>query len=246
VSATRHLAQQVQDGVVKALDPVAAYKRQDRGISAVNFFIVAPPLFVTTPQRPDPLKQPRRGALMPAVLTEVGSITLAAEHDLLLSPMGQAAAAQGIGDGLRNYFTDRPLAVRYDANVAGGEAGAASTAVPGAGPPFWAPVMPSDALTAGIPVRLTNTGTATWPADLHLVAGWAASDEPYLRLAPDRLSSLRNTIPALAPGESVEFSLLTPAPNGSARQILWITLAKAQASLTDLGSPPLQLASKGP
>src|SRR4029079_3164993 len=96
VSATQHLAQQVQDGGVAAMDPVASYERQDRGISAVNLFIVAPPLFVPTPERPDPVMQPRRGALEPAVLTEVGSIALAAEQDLLLSPAGQAAAAEGI------------------------------------------------------------------------------------------------------------------------------------------------------
>ena len=246
VSSSQHLAQQVQDGVVAALDPVAAYQRHDRGISATNFFIVAPPLFVTTPQRPDPLKQPRRGALMPAVLTEVGSITLAAEHDLLLSAKGHAAAAQGIADGLAAYFGDRPLAVRYDAMLAGGEAGVPPAAVPGLGPPFWAPVLPSDASTAGIPVRLTNTGTVAWPANLKVLAGWAASDEPYLRVAPKALTALPGPVPTLAPGESVELHLLPPPPAGSARQVLWISLANAQGSVTDLGSPPLQLATQGP
>ena len=69
------LAQAIQDGVVAAMDGVADYERQDRGIQAHNLFIVAPPLLETTPDRPDPRKQPTRGALMPAVLTEVGSIT---------------------------------------------------------------------------------------------------------------------------------------------------------------------------
>ncbi|MEX0625385.1 MAG: N-acetylmuramoyl-L-alanine amidase, partial [Chloroflexota bacterium] len=89
-TATQRLAQAMQDDVVNSLDPLASYERQDRGISAVNFYIVAPPLFETTPDRPDPVKQPTRGALMPAVLSEVGSITLPAEHDLLLTPAGQA------------------------------------------------------------------------------------------------------------------------------------------------------------
>jgi N-acetylmuramoyl-L-alanine amidase len=246
VGVTKHLAQHVQDGVVAALNPVAAYKRQDRGISAVNFFIVAPPLFMTTPDRPDPLKQPRRGALMPAILTEVGSITLAAEHDLLQSPAGQAAAAQGIAKGLEAHFGDRPLAVRYDASVAGGEAGVAPVTVLGTGPPFWAPVLPPEAMTAGIAVRLTNTGTVAWPADLRLLGGWTASDEPYLRVAPTALASLGVAIPGLAPGESVELHLLPVAPAGGARQVLWISLANSQGSLADLGSPPLQLASKSP
>jgi hypothetical protein len=232
--------------VVSALDPVATYQRQDRGISATNFFIVAPPLFVTTPQRPDPLKQPRRGALMPAVLTEVGSISLAAEHDLLLSAKGQAVAAQGIADGLAAYFSDRPLTVRYDAMLAGGEAGAAPPAVPGDGPPFWAPVLPSDASTAGIFVRLTNTGTAAWPANLQLLAGWSASDEPYLRIAPAASTPLQAAVPILAPGESVELHLQPGAPTGTGRQVLWISLADARGSITQLGSPPLQLATKGP
>ena len=43
VSATEQLAQQVQDGVVSTMDAAATYERQDRGIGAVNFFIVAPP-----------------------------------------------------------------------------------------------------------------------------------------------------------------------------------------------------------
>jgi len=244
VSATQHLAQQVQDGVVSALDNAAPYDRQDRGISAVNFFIVAPPLFVTTPDRPDPVKQPRRGALMPAVLTEIGSITLAAEHDLLLTPAGQAAAAQGIATALAAYFNDRPLAVRYDASLPGGTAGAAPRAVSGDGPPFWAPVVDPPALTADTTFRLTNTGTAAWPAGLRLLAGWVVSDDPYLRVAPAMLEPLDVDIPALLAGESVELRVALSPPAGTARQVVWITLADGASSLADLGSPPLQLATR--
>jgi N-acetylmuramoyl-L-alanine amidase len=244
VSATQRLAQHVQDGVVAALEPIANYERQDRGISATNFFIVAPPLFVTTPERPDPAKQPTRGALMPAVLTEVGSITLAAEHDLLLSPEGQTAAAQGIATGLEHYFADRPLAVRFDALIPGGEAGRLATAVEGSGPPFWAAGIGLAELSAGLPVRLTNTGTEAWPGDLRLMAGPAVSAEPYLRQEPDALLDLGITIPPLAPGESVVLLVKMDVPAGE-REMLWISLATGAGPLSDLGSAPLQLAIEG-
>ncbi len=246
VSATQGLAQEVQAGVVAAMDAAATYDRQDRGISAVNFFIVAPPLFVATPDRPDPITQPRRGALMPAILTEVGSITLSAEQDLLLSPPGQATTAQGIANALGAYFTHRPLAIRYDAELAGGTAGTLPTLVPGAGPLFWAPLLPADALAAGVPVRLTNSGTVAWPAGLQLFAGWEPSDEPYLRTAPPALDPSGVQIPALAPGESVHLRLVPPAPTGTARQILWIDLGNSTTSLAEIGSPALQLATGAP
>jgi len=242
-TATQQLAQLVQDGVVAALDPVATYDRQDRGISAVNLYIVAPPLFVPTPERPDPLKQPTRGALQPAILTEVGSITLAAEQDLLLTPAGQAAAAQGIANALAAYFNARPLAVRYDALLSGGGAGVAPQAVAGEGPPFWSPVLAPSALTADTTFRITNTGIATWPANLRLMVGWIASDEPYLRDAPATLEPLDVEVPPLRAGESVELRVLLTAPSGAARQIAWITLADGAASFADLGSPAFQIAT---
>lgn len=244
LAATQRLAQLVQNGVIAALDPVATYERQDRGISAVNLFIVAPPLFELTPERPDVRKQPTRGALMPAILTEVGFITQPAEQDLLLSPAGQAAAAQGIATALAAYFADRPLAVRFDALLPGGSAGLAPQAVPGGGPPFWAPVLDAHALSAGTAFRLTNTGTQTWPAGLSLLAGWVASDDPYLRLAPETLVPLEVDVPVLLPGQSVELRLPLAPPAGTARQIAWITLADGASSLADLGSPPLQVATE--
>ncbi len=245
VSATKLLAQQVQDGVVAAMRPVAAYARQDRGISAVNLFIVAPPLFVTTPDRPDPVKQPARGALLPAILTEVGSISLAAEQDLLLAAAGQTAAAQGIANGLGAYFGARALAVRYDARLPGGAAGAVPDPVGGTGPPYWLPGLRRAELAAGLRVRLTNTGTDTWPASLRLLGGWEASDQPYLRLAPDGLTDFGTHVPPLAPGESVELVVHMTVPV-SERGVLWITLANGSVPLTDLGSAALQLATSGP
>ena len=243
VSATEGLAQQVQDGVVSALAGAASYERHDRGISAVNFFIVAPPLFVTTPDRPDPVKQPRRGALMPAILTEIGSITLAAEHDLLLSAAGQTAAAQGIADALGAYFKDRRLAVRYDAELPGGTAGDQPGAVDGDGPPFWGPAVDPATLGTGIRLRLTNTGSEPWPSGLQLLIGWQASDEPYLRVSPADLAPLASDMPALRPGESVELLVPMVAPTGGVRQVAWITLSNGSRALTEIGSPPLQLAN---
>jgi len=245
VSAAQHLAQQVQDGVVAALQPVASYERQDRGISAVNYFIIAPPLFETTPERPDPRKQPTRGPLMPAVLTEVGYITLPAEQDLLLSPVGQAAAAQGIANAMAAYFAVRPLAVRFDALIPGGEAGQVATAVGGSGPPFWVAGIRRAELGLGIPLRLTNTGTTPWPSGLRLVSGWEGSAEPYLRAAPAELSDLEPSVPPLAPGESVVLRVPINVPV-SERGVLWITLRAASGTLSDFGSPPLQLATEGP
>ena len=244
-AATQRLAQLVQNGIVAAIHPVAAYDRQDRGISAVNLFIVAPPLFVTTPDRLDPAKQPTRGALMPSILTEVGSITLAAEQDLLLSAPGQAAAAQGIANALSAYFGARPLAVRYDASLPGGAGGTVPQAVDGSGPPYWLPGLGRAELATGLTVRLTNTGTNSWPTGLGLLAGWEVSDQPYLRRAPEILNDLGVKVPPLAPGESVVLILPMTAPE-SERSVLWLTLATGGVAMTDLGSAPLQLAITGP
>lgn len=244
-TASQRLAQLVQDGVVAAIDPVAGYERQDRGISAVNLYIVAPPLFVTTPDRPDPLKQPTRGALMPAILTEVGSITLPAEEDLLLSAQGQAAAAQGIANALGAYFADRPLAVRYDALLPGGAAGTVADPVGGSGPPYWAPGLGKASGSVSVPVRLTNTGSEAWPTGLLLLAGWQKSVAPYLRQAPAALADTNLRIPPLAPGDSVELVVPIVVPAAD-RGITWITLASGGISLTDLGSPPMQLSTSGP
>jgi N-acetylmuramoyl-L-alanine amidase len=245
-SASELLARLVQDAVVAAIAPLATYDRQDRGIESRNYYVITPPLFTPTAERPDPLTQPTRGVLMPAILTEVGSINLAAEQDLLLSSEGQAAIATGIARAISAYLAERPLAVRYDALVDGGEAGAVPAAVPGSGPPFWIPSVDPATLASGLGVRLTNTGTRAWPAGLHLLVGWEASDQPYLRRAPDGLTPLAVTIPSLAPGESVELRLPFSAPVGAPRTVAWITLATGDAALTDLGSPPLQLADTDP
>ena len=112
VDQTARLAAAIQAGVVARLDTVADYDRGDRGITAHNFFMVAPTLFEPTDERPDPFKQPTRGGLMPVVLSEVGSITLRSEHDLLASPDGQQAVAEGLLDGIASFFAERELAAR--------------------------------------------------------------------------------------------------------------------------------------
>jgi N-acetylmuramoyl-L-alanine amidase len=244
-SATEGLAQLVQQEVVAAIGEVADYQRQDRGIEAHNLYMVAPPLLEPTPDRPDQRKQPTRGALMPSVLTEVGSLTLAAEHDLLASRAGQAAAADGIYRGLVTYFGRRAQAVRYSVPDAEISVGSAPQPIDGDGPPFWIADLPADAEDAGLAVVLTNSGTQEWDDGLALVAGWTATDQPYLRVPPDELATLPVGVPALAPGESVELLLPIGAPpDRSSRQVVWITLSGAGWSFAELGSPPLQLARR--
>jgi N-acetylmuramoyl-L-alanine amidase len=240
VERTAELAQAVQGGVVAELDSLADYERGDRGITAHNFYLVAPPLFETTPDRPDPVKQPTRGALMPTVLSEVGSITLRAEHDLLASPAGQAAVADGLFAGLAAYFAERPAAVRI--GLDGSVPGEAPDAIPGDGPPFWAPVLPDGPLR----LRVTNTGTEPIPAGSRLVAGWESSPEPYLRVTPSVLTEVGEPLPALAPGESVTVEVVLTEPPAGGRALAWISLSTGTATFADAGSPALQLATGAP
>ena len=235
--ATARLAAAIQAGVVARLDPLADYDRGDRGITAHNFYMVAPTLFEPTDERPDPFKQPTRGGLMPVVLSEVGSITLRSEHDLLASPDGQQAVAEGLLDGIASFFGERELAARIA--LADETVGQAPQPVPGDGPMFWAPVAPD----GPVALRLTNTGNVAWPSGTELVAGWTASDQPYLAKAPDELEPLELEIPALAPGESVVVSAELPPPP-AARALAWISLGVEETTLADLGCPPLQLASQ--
>ena len=238
VDQTARLAAAIQAGVTAHLDTVADYDRGDRGVTAHNFFMVAPTLFEPTDERPDPTKQPTRGGLMPVVLSEVGSITLRSEHDLLASPGGQQAVAEGLLDGIASFFAERELAARI--GLADGAVGQAPQPIAGDGPIVWAPVAPDGPLA----LRLTNTGTVAWPPGMALVAGWTASDQPYLAKAPDELEPLELEIPALAPGESVVVSAELPPPPPGARALAWISLGDEATTLADLGCPPLQLASQ--
>jgi len=90
-------------------------------------------------------------------------------------------------------------------------------------------------------IRLTNTGSDSWPAGVQLLAGWAPTDEPYLA-RPPQLARLDVEAPALAPGESVDLELRLPAPLSGVRAVAWITLQAGNTILSDLGVPPLQLA----
>lgn len=230
------LAHEVESGVVASLEELATYDRGDRGITAHNLYLVAPPLDEPTEERPNPLAQPARGGLMPVVLAEVGSITLRAEHDLLATAAGQDSVAAGLFDGLVAYFADRPLAARI--GLAEAPPGRVPEAVAGTGPPFWASVVDP----SSVQLRLTNTGTTRWPSDLALVAAWEATDQPYLRAAPDELAAMEADIPALEPGESVSLTVeLPPAP--ASRGVAWISLLGTRTILTEAGSPPLQVST---
>jgi N-acetylmuramoyl-L-alanine amidase len=238
VKVTAPLAQAIQDGVVASMGRAAAYDRQDRGIQAQNLYIVAPPLLKTTPERPDPRKQPTRGALMPSVLTEVGSITMRQEQSLLASPAGQRAAADGIFSALAAYLSKRPLAAGYSLPEVEGS-GTAPEPQPGKGPMYWPPAADGDAVI----VRVTNTGNRPWPAGMHLLGAWQATDGPYLRVPPDGLEPMvPGALPALNPGEAVDVRVEVPAA-GAGRRVVWITVADADGPLTEVGSPPLQLAN---
>ena len=231
------LADDVQAGVVAALDPLADYERQDRGTEAIAYYAIGRQWqdgdTCETPG--DTWCKPHRALQMPSALTEVGSITLRAEQELLVSDAGQAAAAQGVYRGIGGYLDDRSQAVRYDAPAA--------TEPPrsGDGPLDQAWILPG----GEVELVLTNRGMDGWPAGLELVAGWEASELPYLPSAPGRLQALAIDVPSLGPGESVRLAVTLPIPDGAERQVAWITLAGPGGSYADLGSPALQLATRG-
>jgi N-acetylmuramoyl-L-alanine amidase len=235
---SKRLADQVQAAVVRSMATVAGYDRQDRATDGT-----APYLYLLKPAGTDP-KSPRRGLLMPAILSEVGSLSLEAEGELLATATGQQAAATGLYEGIAVYLADRPLAGRIDAEVAGGTAGVVPTAEAGTGPPFWAPLL-SPAASGGyrFSVRLTNTGVQPWPSGMHLVAAWGPSSAPYLAAAPPGLEPLAVEVPALGVGESVILPIAVDAPSGDVRHVLWMTLRTPAGQLfTGLGEPALQLA----
>jgi N-acetylmuramoyl-L-alanine amidase len=234
VPHSERLAADVQAAVVAGLAEVAPYERQDRGTEAVNYYVIAPPSTTGDPA------EPRRGSLMPGVLAEVGSMSLAAEADLLASDEGQAAIAEALFEALVAWYGERQLGVRLDLISPGGEAGTIPPVTPGEGPMYWAPEV-GDA-EGGVTIRLTNTGTTAWPDDVRLVGGWEASAEPYLA-RPPALEPRDAAVPALEPGESVELAVSLPPAPGGGRAIAWVTLEAAGQILSDIGAPALQFAS---
>src|SRR5439155_18851515 len=139
-----------------------------------------PYLYMLKPPGSD-AKSPRRGLLMPAILSEVGSVSLRAESELLAARTGREAAARGVYDGIVAYLRQRTLVARIDAVLPGGGAGVVPTPVPGTGPPYWPTLAPPG---GGDTVRLTHTGTSSWPAGGQLAAVSHASTGAYLAAAP--------------------------------------------------------------
>ena len=240
---SERLAHQVQEHVVDRLASAADYSREDRGVQAINYFVIAPPLLEPTEEEPNVRKRPR-GIQMPGVLAEVGSISLDREAELLAARDGQTAVAEALHAAIADFLHVRPVAVRYDARVPGGEGGRRAEATPGEGPPFSVPVIAARSLEAPLGLRLTNTGTEPWPRSVSLAAGWTATHEPYLVNAR-QLEELAVDVPALGPGESVDLEAELPAPRGEDRNVLWLTLVTPDGRLDELGSPPLQLAWEG-
>jgi N-acetylmuramoyl-L-alanine amidase len=234
VPHSERLATAVQDSVVAALDELAPYERQDRGIEAVNYYIIAPP---TTSGDP---AEPRRGSLMPAVLAEVGSMSLEAEADLLATPGAQVAIAEALAEALVNWFADRGPSGRIGLAVPGGDE--PPEAIPGTGPPFW---PASVDLGSGVPVTVTNTGLSAWPAGAELLFGWEPTDEPYLA-RPPALAPLGVALPALEPGESVSVTLELPRPPGGSRAVGWLSLRTNGVVLAETGNPALQIEVRAP
>lgn len=242
------LAGDIQANVVKELDRLAPYARQDRHTQAISYYLIGRQWAAgDTCDDGGTFCKPHRGLQMPSVLSEVGSISLEAEQNLLVSAAGQQAAAEGVYRGLVSYFNQRALAVRYDARLPGGEAGASPAAVPGQGPPFWAAQLPGAAggSTVELPLRVTNSGAQAWPSGLQLMAGWQASTDPYLSAAPPDLKAIDVQVPSLTPGASVVLKLPLAVPAAAGRQLVWISLGDGSRSLADDGSPAMQMASGG-
>ena len=231
----------IQDGVVAALAAIADYERGDRGITAHNFYLVAPTLFEPTPERPDPLRQPTRGALMPTVLAEVGSITLRAEHDLLgVRRRARRPSPTACSPVSSTTSRQRAIAARIGLEDAARRAAAGGRArrrpallgTGGARRPGSACASPTPATT---PIA----------AGRELVAGWGRSDQPYLAARASGAERPRRAMPALEPGESVVVEVDLPVAAGRAG-LAWISLLMDGTTLADLGSPALQLASGAP
>jgi N-acetylmuramoyl-L-alanine amidase len=237
--ASGELAGSLQAGVVAALDPLAAYDREDRGTGAVAYYAISRQWADgdTCEVSGDTWCKPHRALEMPGVLAEVGSISLREEHDLLASALGQDAIAGGLFSGLARYFESRGLAGRI--GLADEVPGERLVARAGSGPLFFAPTIGDDP----IQLRLTNTGTEAWPAGMSLMAGWEATDLPYLPQPPDALVPLGNDIPMLAPGESVVIEASLPVAPAGGRAVAWIGLRAGSDLFADLGSPAFQVSS---
>ena len=78
------------------------------------------------------------------------------------------------------------------------------------------------------------------------MAGWEASDQPYLAAPTAELSPIGEPLPALEPGESVVVEVVLPDAPAGVRALAWISLLVGNTTLSELGSPALQLASGTP
>ena len=170
-----------------AIDPLTTYTRQDRGTEAVAYYAISRTWADgdTCEREGDEFCKPQRGLLMPSALAEVGSITLRAEHDLLASATGQDAVADGLFDGLVEFFGARPLAGRI--GLADAPVGRRSRTGARRRPALLAPAAARRPGSAAAHEH-RHRGMAR---GLGARAGWEPSEAPYLAAAAREPRSTR-------------------------------------------------------
>ena len=166
-----------------AMDPVASYERQDRGIDAHQPVHRGAAAVQDHARATRPAQAATARGADAAVLTEVGSITLRQEQNLLASPPGQAGGGGWHLHGPGTLLQQSTAGGRLHPARAAAGAGDGSAPLAGDGPMYWPPTAAGDELL----VRLTNTGSQAWPAGLHLDGAWQATEQPYLRVPPKEL-----------------------------------------------------------
>ena len=213
------------------------YERQDRGIEAVPYLTSSPP------------GSADNGAAAicscPRILTEVGSMSLEAESELLASDAGTSGGRRASSTASRAYLADRPLAARFDALVPAVTAGARRPRCPAAARPSGRRSAPSDGALRRAPDQHRELGLAGRGCGSSQV-GRRRHAVPCLRAGRARAARCGRS-PRSQPGESVELPVTLPAPAGAGRQVAWITLDGPDGTpLTASGSPALQLGNAGP
>ena len=211
--------------------------RQDRGIDGT-----APYLYVLKPAGGDP-KSPRRGLLMPAILSEVrGPSRSRRRASCRRRP--PAAGQQPRGSTVESSTTCGSVLLRLGSTRSSRVGAREPPALRwrATGHHFWPALLPWGLRAAASADQHRNGHLAGRPPAQRGLGGHA---QPYFAQAPS-LHPLDTAIPTLGPGEAVELQVELPAASNG-RQVAWVTLATAAGTpLAAGGSPPLELATAGP